>query len=85
MHQDWHHGHEMGLGNKYNDDGGDDGGDDLVFVANNLDDLQSQQLVSEATAGSILVNTTRRKEVSLVNLGTLHIRTSIQVHLRLAR
>ena len=85
MHQDWHHGHEMGLGNKYKDDGGDVGGDDLVVVANNLDDLQSQQLASEATAGSILVNTTRRKEVSLVNLGTLHIRTSIQVHLRLTR
>ena len=85
MHQDRHHGHEMGLGNKYNDDDRDDGGDDLVVVANNLDDLQSQQLVSEATAGSILVNTTRRKEVSLVNLGTLHIRTSIQVHLRFAR
>ena len=75
----------MGLGNKYKDDGGDVGGDDLVVVANNLDDLQSQQLASEATAGSILVSTTRRKEVSLVNLGTLHIRTSIQVHLRFGR
>ena len=75
----------MGLGNKYKDDGGDVGGDDLVVVANNLDDLQSQQLASEATVGSTLVNTTRRKEVSLVNLGTLHIRTSIQVHLRLTR
>ena len=85
MHQDRHHGHEMGLGNKYKDDGGDVGGDDLVVVANNLDDLQSQQLVSEATAGSILANTTRLKEVSLVNLGTLHIRTSIQVHLRFTR
>ena len=85
MHQDWHHGHEMGLGNKYNDDDRDVGGDDLVVVANNLDDLQSQRLASEATVGSTLVNTTRRKEVSLVNLGTLHIRTSIQVHLRLTR
>ena len=85
MHQDWHHGHEMGLGNKYNDDDRDDGGDDLVVVANNLDDLQSQQLVSEATVGSILVNTTRRKEVLPVNLGTLHIRTSIQVRLRFTR
>ena len=75
----------MGLGNKYKDDGGDVGGDDLVVVAHNLDDLQSQRLASEATAGSILVNTTRRKEVSLVNLGTLHIRTSIQVHLRFTR
>ena len=72
----------MGLGNKYNDDDRYVGGDDLVVVANNLDDLQSQQLASEATAGSILVNTTRRKEVLPVNPGTLHIRTSIQVHLR---
>ena len=85
MHQDRHHGHEMGLGNKYNDDDRYVGGDDLVVVAHNLDDLQSQQLASEATAGSILVSTTRRKEVLLVNRGTLHIRTSIQVHLRFTR
>ena len=85
MHKDRHHGHEMGLGNKYNDDDRDDGGDDLVVVAHNLDDLQSQQLASEATAGSILVSITRLKEVLLVNLGTLHIRTSIQVHLRFTR
>ena len=75
----------MGLGNKYNDDDRYVGGDDLVVVAHNPDDLQSQRLAFEATAGSILVSTTRRKEVLLVNPGTLHIRTSIQVHLRLAR
>ena len=85
MHEDRHHGHEMGLGNKYNDDDRDDGGDDLDVAAHNINDLQSQRLASEATVGSILVNTTRRKGVLLVNLGTLHIRTSIQVHLRFTR